>query len=127
MPLLNPEIQKALRAAGLEKGTPSPTETPEVNNVQGYLNDAGSSLEESIKRLVHIAENSTSEALRLRAEEGILKLHGVMKDQAPALPTINIIIQEPAGSVGRGVQGTNPIFLPRELIKKVQDTGGMVN
>ena len=116
MPLINPEIQKALRAAGLGNDTTS-TESGECSPVETHLQNAGMGLEEAVNELAHLAKNSGSEALRLRAIEDTLKLHKVMKEDGPALPTINIMIMEAPGADKRTVEGVNQIFLPRELIK----------
>lgn len=102
MPILKPQIQEALRAAGLEGHEVSPGTKQE-------LEDAGLGIPETLKTLAGIMKFSQSESTQLRASEIVLKAHGLMKDVGPAIPSITIIINDPQAPA------RNPILLPREL------------
>jgi hypothetical protein len=107
MPILKPEIQKALRAAGL---------TREVSEVplSDRLEVAGLGLDSTLEILHDLAHNSGNENTRRQAIETVLKLHQVLKDQPAAPPSVTIVIQDPhmvAGSV-------NPILIPRDTTKQ---------
>lgn len=102
MPILKPEIQAALRHAGIGK--------VEGSSVADMLNEADLSLWDSIQILADIARGSSQEGEKRRAIETAFKLHGVLKDTAPAPPQVTIIINDPEGP-----KGINPILLPREV------------
>lgn len=135
MPLINPEIQKALRHAAEVTGdaaiggrTPTSNIDGEPTEVEQHLQNAGMGLEEAVNELAHLAKNSGNEGLRLRAIEDTLKLHKVMKEDGAALPVINIIIMEAPGADKRVIEDVNRIFIPRELLKSHQTTEtGSVN
>jgi hypothetical protein len=102
MPILSPEIQRVLRTAGLKKDN---------ETIQEKLDSSGLGLTETLELLAEIAQTSTNESVRIRAAETVLKLHGVLKDQAPPPPSITIVIND-----GKDTPSTNPILLPRQLI-----------
>jgi len=103
VPILRPEIQKALRAAGLSKDQ---NET----SLDEKLNACGLSLEETLSQLSDIAHAGGNETTRLRALETSLKLSKVLNDQPTTIPNITIVINDP----GRAA-GVNPILIPREV------------
>ena len=103
MPILKPQIQEALRAAGLD--SPKKAES----SVSDSLDSAGLGLSETLETLEHLLVNGT-EASRLRAAELAVKLRGLLKEQSAPLPSITISIKD---SFGQPVE--NPILLPREL------------
>lgn len=98
MPILKPEIQAALREAGLSKDSTSLTEK---------LDRADLSVDDAIVMLGDIARGGDT-AQRQRALDTILKLHGVLKDVVQ-VPQVTIIINDPDGP-----KGINPILIPRE-------------
>lgn len=107
MPLIKPEVQKILRAAGLEKET-------SVGSASEKLSSAGLDEDRIAEELTAIATSSGNEALRLKALETALKVHGSLKDQTTAqLPSFNIIIQ------GSSEGSINPILLPRQSLSLV--------
>lgn len=108
MPLLNANIQQALREAGL---SPSDKE----RTTQEALKDAGLSLGETLATVSQIMYNGSSDALRLRAAEDVLKAHGLMKDTAVQAPQVIININDPAAA-GK----PNPILFPRGYTPKEQ-------
>ena len=110
MPILKPEMQAALRAAGLSKG--SRIETSEIG---AALDDAGLSIEETLQTLKFLEENSQSENTKLRVVELTHKLRGLLKDQVAPPPSITIQILDPAFASAR-TSGVNPVLLPRELL-----------
>ena len=104
MPLLKANIQDALRAAGLAKPEGS------KGSVEEQLDEAGLSLTETLEQIENVLTRGTSDAVRLRAAETLLKVRGLMKEQSAPPPPITIVIQ------GTGTTPEiNPIFLPREL------------
>lgn len=109
MPLMRPEVQNVLRAAGLEKESSNPEET-----ISGKLDRAGLSQDEIAEELAHLAKNSGNEVLRLRALETGLKAHGALKETAPQIPTFNLIIQ--SASPSKEVPSVNPVLFPRQSL-----------
>lgn len=111
MPLIKPEIQDVLRAAGLEKPQTS-------GSASDKLTSAGLSLDSIAEELTELAKHSGNESLRLRALETSLKVHGALKDQPQAIiPSFTIIIQ----SAGAGpTPSVNPILFPRQSLGLVQ-------
>lgn len=118
MPLMKPEIQKVLRAAGLAKEASNP-DTP----LSEKLDAAGLSVDELLEELAHLAKNSGNEALRLKAVETSLKAHGALKDSAPQVPSFTIVIQDSGGQLPSQSPETNstvnPILLPRQLLSSL--------
>lgn len=102
MPILKPQIQAALREAGLEGSEVS-------QGTKKDLDDAGLGVPETLKIVANIMKYSASESTQLRAAENVLKAHGLMKDSGPSAPSITIIISDP------DAPSRNPILLPREL------------
>jgi hypothetical protein len=108
MPLIRPEIQKVLRATGLEK---EPTE----GTISEKLSEVGLSDDSIAENLADIATRSGNEALRLRAIETALKVRGALKDQVQnSTPTFNLIIQSCNPSVTP--PSVNPIVFPRQSL-----------
>lgn len=124
MPLIKPELQKALRAAGLASPeSASSEESSDKSSFQLQLERAGLGLEDTLQELSNISKTSVSEHLKLRSIETVLKLHQVLKEQPAAqIPAINIIIQD--SNSDAILEGTNPIFLPRQLINKLAKNQG---
>lgn len=107
MPILRPEIQKALRAAGLTKDTSNRDDVPLADK----LSLVGLSLDETLERLADLVNNCQNEVIRRQAIDTTLKLHGVLKEQAPLPPSVTIVINDP----NRPTPEVNPILLPREI------------
>lgn len=105
MPVLtnNPEINKALVAAGLTKAA----DDSEIDLYEKHeLSD-----EDVIMKLSSMASGAGSEALRLRALELAMKAKKMLtNDLGVSSTNINIIIQDP-----NGPKGINPILIPREV------------
>lgn len=108
MPILKPEIAKALRAAGLSKDQ-------QDSSLDDKLNACGLSLEETLSQLSDIAHAGGNETVRLRALETSLKLSKVLNDQPSAIPNITIVINDP-----NRPPGVNPILIPRETKQSVE-------
>lgn len=106
MPLLNANIQQALRESGLSPGDKDKT-------AQQALKDARLGLEETLGIVSDIMYTSGNDALRLRAAEDVLKAHGLMKDQTTPVPSVIININDPAAA-GK----PNPILFPRGFTPK---------
>lgn len=107
MPIINPEIQRVLAAAGL------PSRTPESPNstLKESLDNSGLDITSLLSNLACIINESGSEVVKISAIEKALKMHGALKEnQAPPPVPINIIINDP----GRP-EGINPILIPRDL------------
>ena len=105
MPILKPQIQEALREAGL-------LENEEKTGVLESLDRAGLSLPQTLETVEGIMTRGGSDHVKLRAAELSLKARGLMKDQASPIPSITIIINDPQAPK----DGVNPILLPRELV-----------
>lgn len=103
MPILKPEIQAALRAAGISK---SPN-----GSLEESLDSSGLTLDSSLSTISQIQEFGGSETSRLRAAELALRARGFLKDQSPTAPSITIVINDP----GRQENKINPILIPREI------------
>ncbi len=102
MAILKPQIQEALRTAGLTRGA---TE----DSTKEALENAGLGLSETLQTIEHLMSNGTPH-IQLRAAETVMKAHGLMKDQQAPMPSITIVINDPESSFK-----VNPILLPREL------------
>ena len=106
MPIINHDIQRALRVAGIVKDD-NPTDT----GIQARLDRHNLSLDETLAHLSDLVTGSDTSAVKLRAVDTILKLHGILKETAAPPPSINIIINDSLGTpVGNGI---NPILIPR--------------
>jgi len=101
MPILRPEVSRLLDAAKLG--------AKKDGDFKDILNDAGLSISETLDSMRNLRDMSESENTKLRVNEAVLKMHGVMKDEGALIPTINIIIADP------NAPSINPITLPREL------------
>ena len=108
MPISNPQIQEALREAGLVG--------VHKHSLTEQLAAEDLTVEDAIKLLADIAYTSQEPSLRLRAVETVLKLQGLMKDSAPSAPVVNFIIQDPEGP-----RDINPILIPRGLASEALD------
>lgn len=110
MPLIRPEIQKVLRAVGLEK-----EESP--GTASEKLTAAGLSQDRIAEELTEIATSSGNEALKLKALETALRVHGALKDQTQvAIPSFTVIIQSASGETISS--DVNPILIPRQSLNK---------
>lgn len=98
MPILKPEIQAALREAGLSRDSTTLTEK---------LDRADLSIDDAIIMLGDIARGGDT-AQRQRALDTILKLHGVLKETIQ-VPVVTIVIHD-----SESPKGINPILIPRE-------------
>lgn len=114
MPLIKPEIQKVLRASGLER-----EEAPE-GTISEKLDRAGLSTTDIAEELTKIATSSGNETLRLRALETAMKAHGVLKDSASVqVPSFTVVIQH-AGSGSENTKDLNQILFPRQSLEGSQ-------
>src|SRR5947207_13721891 len=115
---MKPEIQRILRKAGLEKSG------EDAAPVGQLLEDAGLGLSETIQNLAEIANSSGNEALRMKANETALKMHGALKEQPSAVfPSFTLVISDPFAQgrvVAEVAGGENPIFLPRQLLSQLE-------
>lgn len=105
MPLMNPNIQKALQVAGLEK------KKGEDSSLTEKLNEENLGLSPLLGHLSDLILGAGNESTKMRAIEAALKMHGVLKDQAAPPPSISIIINDPQSTQF----AVNPILIPREL------------
>lgn len=116
MPLMRPEVQKILRAAGL--GTEEKSSSQDSPLAQ-RLDAAGLSLDDTIDTLASIINSTGNESLKLNAVRDVLKMHGALKETSPAPPSFTIIIQDTSEAPTSGLpSGVNPILLPRQLLSK---------
>lgn len=110
MPIIKPEVQKVLRAAGLAK---DPLET---KSLEENLDLAGLSNESIAEELASLALRSTNENYRIRALETALKIKGALKvEAAPQIPQFTIVIQSSEPASSNSVP--NPIVFPRQSLK----------
>lgn len=118
MPLMSPEIQAALRMAdviGEKKG--------EKGSIQERMEAAGLSLDDVIMNLASIANGTGNEGLKMRANETALKMHGALKETAaPTVAPFTIVINDTNVKQIEVSGGVNPIFLPRQLLSKLEPT-----
>ena len=108
MPIVKPEIQKILRASGLD----STKEQSDESSISEKLEAAGLSDERLAELLTDIASGSANEGIRLRAIETGLKVRGALKESAPAAPSFTIVIQSANPSSPQ--HEVNPIMFPRQ-------------
>ena len=118
MPLIKPEIQNILRKAGLDTSKDSAEDSESASE---KLTRAGLSLDEIALKLFDLADGSGNDALRLRALETGLKVHGALKDNNQIqIPSFNIIIQSaPSSSSSVKENPTNNILFPRQSLLSV--------
>jgi hypothetical protein len=113
VPIIKPEIQRVLRASGLER-----EQAPE-GTIGDRLNEAGLSVSDIAEELAGIAKGSSNEALRLRALESAMKAHGVLKDSATVhVPSFTVVIQQASDSTRSQVE-SNQILFPRQSINSI--------
>lgn len=117
MPLMMPEVQAILRKVGIDK-TAAPA--AEAGSLAEKLIAAGLDLDTVLENLATVANGSGNEALRLSATRDALKMHGALKESAAStqMPSFTIIINDKQAEAVQ-VQGENPIFLPRQLLAKL--------
>ena len=109
MPLMKPEIQRVLRTLDtVSNSSRSSDESP--GSLVSLLDRAGLSLEDCLSGLADIAHGGDTSNVKKSALDTALKLHGVLKDQAPPPPSVTIVIQDPDNA---GLD--NPILLPRGI------------
>ena len=102
MPLIKPEVQKVLRAAGLEK-----PERVESLYVHQHLDQTGLSNEKIAEELTDLAINNQNPYLKLRA----------LRDATPAAPNFTIVIQNSSPDLNfNSTGGVNPIIFPRQSL-----------
>lgn len=118
MPLIKPEIQEVLRQSGLM----AEKKQVAAGSLTEKLESAGLGLEETLEELATILKSSTNESLRVRIGETVLKAHGALKETAAAPPSFTIVIQGSEAPALAGVpSGINPILLPRQLHKILEE------
>jgi hypothetical protein len=106
--VIRPEIHAILSEIGISKRDES--------SLTGNLSAAGLSLDNLLDQLSSISSTSQSDAIKLRAIETALKMHGVLKEQAAPPPSISITITDPYGQTS----SVNPILIPRPQKELVQ-------
>lgn len=92
----------------------SPSKTKTLDN---RLTEAGLSLDSTLWNLAEIMRDSESDAIKLKAIEQALKMHGVLKDNSNTGNVVNIIIND---SQFETSGGRNPILFPREIIMELE-------
>lgn len=102
MPILKPEIQNALRAAGLV--------SDKEDSLDSLLEKHNLSKDKVLETLGFLMENAGADQTRLRAAENALKILGLLKDVPTTVPNISITIVD-----GQSKAGFNQILLPREI------------
>lgn len=107
MPIISAGVQEALRQSGIVKDR----ESEDESDINSILDSEGLSLRETIQNLKDVAQGADTSSARLRANEIALKLRGTLREQAPAPPTFNIIIQD-SGSENT-INGIDRILIPR--------------
>lgn len=100
MPLLRPEIDKVLKSAGIGSF--------DETSLSKRMAEHGLGLGDTIGRLSDITENADSDAVRLRAIDTALKMHGVLKETGNVIVPVTIIINDPQSTFK-----VNPILIPR--------------
>lgn len=111
MPIISPDIQKALRQVGMGKlasDTPL-NERLEANNL---------SLDNALETLSEIMQGGDTNQ-KLRAVDTTLKLHKVLNDDKVQMPVIQIQINDKFSAAQTSV---NPILIPREPVKLNKET-----
>lgn len=90
MPLMRPEITRALEEIGL-----SPKRSGDKKEINERLEEAGLGLDSILENLASMANSAESEHLRLRANETALRMHGVLtpENQGPTTPVVKIVIE----------------------------------
>lgn len=111
MPIMKPEIQQLLRQAGLSK---APLEAD--SSLNDKLESAGLGLSKLLEELGAVIGGTGNESLKVSALRDALKLHGVMKETQPQMPSFTIVIQEGAKVAGSAESQSENIFLPRQLL-----------
>ncbi len=113
---MKPEIQKVLRASGLDNSIENDDST-----ISDKLNRAGLGTEQIADELSLLARSTNNESLKLRALETAMKAHGVLKESAPQVPSFTLVIQSNSETQVTSKYnlpaGVNPILLPRQLLK----------
>jgi hypothetical protein len=109
MPLIQHNVQEALRQAGIVKDPDA-----EDDSVSAHLDKEGLSLKETIGLLGDVALGADTSAVKLRAIETALKLRGVLKEQVAPPPSFNIVFSSPDDRPDSiGDIKINPILVPR--------------
>ena len=109
MPIIQHNVQAALREAGLVKDPNAKEES-----IEDILDSEGLTLRETISCLSDVVKCADTSASRKSAIDTALKLRGVLKEQAAPPPTFNIVFQSPADRpVSDGEIKINPILVPR--------------
>ena len=115
MPVINPEIQRVLQAAGV--GRPQLDPTSPNGTIKDQLDQNGLDITTMLGELSNIIMQSGSEVVKISAIEKVLKMHGALKEnQAPPPVPINIIINDPGKP-----EGLNPILMPRGVVLDTTD------
>lgn len=107
MPVLRPEVSQVMEEAlRKSRGQKAKQSTSEI------LEDEGLGLSDLIRSMRETRDMSDNPHLQSRINETFLKMHGVMKDETSAIPSITIVIAD------KDAPSINPILYPRELHKK---------
>lgn len=101
MAILKPQIQAALRESGI-------LSSPDAG-IDALLEEADLGTPRILAALEELVSEGSSDAIKLRAAECVLKLKGLMKDQQTPLPSITFVIQD------KQAPSVNPILFPREM------------
>ena len=110
MPLIRPEIQKVLRAAGLDSSSPP----RDGETIIDKLDQAGLTDTAIAEALTEIALHDGSSSLRKAAIDTALKVKGALKETPPQIPSFTIILQPAAAD--SPIPATNPILFPRQSL-----------
>ena len=111
MPIIQHNVQAALRQAGIVKDP----DAEQQKSIEDILDEEGLSLRETISCLSDVVKCADTSASRKSAIDTALKLRGVLKEQAPAPPSFHIVFTSP-NDRPEGQNGEikiNPILVPR--------------
>lgn len=112
MPLIQHNIQAALREAGIVKDP-----STENESIESILDSEGLTLRETIRSLADVVTGADTSASKKSAIDTALKLRGVLKEQAAPPPSFNIVFQSPNDRPdGIGEIKINPILVPRPIL-----------
>ncbi len=109
MPIISHGVQEALRMSGIVKDPDA-----EDKSVTGILESNDLDLKQIISHLADVVSGADTSAVKLRAIDTVLKLHGVLKEQAAPPPSFNIVFTSPEDRpIGNESLKINPILVPR--------------
>lgn len=119
MPLFDPKIKAILQEAGIGPVSQKPnilrSEFQNSNNVSitDKLELAGLGLDDTLASMARLRDTTENEGIKRSINETVLKMHGVLKDQAPPPSAITVNIIDKGFEEPKTINGINPIFVPR--------------